>query len=157
MPEPPKVLLKDGKPIASTSPMGTGEVQRPHETELERKRALLARVRATKASLISQLSQIEGRSPTKHYSWVNRHEARVMTYRTMGYEICRDPNVKTQWRQSDGTHVRGDLVLMEIDQDLYEAWQYESERSAIEAVEAAQDTFREFAGRSGVPVYETSR
>jgi hypothetical protein len=126
----------------------------PHETELARKAQLLQQVRESRVSLLANMGEVRGRDPEKHYGWVNVHESRVTYYQGMGYVVCRDPKIQTQWVQADGSHRRGDLLLMECPRDLKEAWNYDAELRAIEDVENATHTFKTFAGRNGVPVIE---
>jgi hypothetical protein len=135
-----------------TTPTGDEIAKQPHETEQERKLALLARVRSTRSSLLAQLAQVEGKNDSKDYIWANNSEARLTTFKTQGYEICCDPKVKSQWVREDGSHVRGDLILMEISKELREAWKFNSEDLAVSSLENAQTGFKEFAERNGVPV-----
>ena len=133
----------------------TAPAKEPHEIEIERKRALLAKIRSTRTSLLSSLAQVEGRNPSKHYAWVNSHQSRITAYQGMGYEICRDPLISTQWKKEDGTHVRGDAILMETSKEMKEMWDYDTELRAIEDLENAQGSFKAFAEREGVPIIES--
>lgn len=149
---PPSEVKVAPKPQAASAP---AEALLPHETEQARKLALLSQVRSTRASMLAQLAQIEGMKPDKAYIWANIHETRVNRFRSMGYEICKDPDVKSQWRKDDYTHVRGDVILMQVPKELHEAWHYDSELRAIEDLDNSQVGFKEFAARNGVPVDES--
>lgn len=124
----------------------------PHEIEMERKRALLAKVRVTRDSMLQNMAKIEGGDPNKHYGWVNNSDARITFFQAQGYTICKDPKVKTRFKREDGTHVRGDVILMERPEEEHEAWKYESELRAVEDMENSQASFKTFAARNGVPV-----
>lgn len=124
----------------------------PHEVEMHKKMELLAKVRSTRSSMLQHLASIEGKDPSKHYGWIHNSEPRITHFRAQGYEVCKDPKVKTQWRREDGTHVRGDLILMECPKDLHEAWKVDGELRAIEDLENSRNSFTAFAERSGVPV-----
>lgn len=125
----------------------------PHEAEFERKQRLLEKVNVIREGLLAHRNDIKGKDPAQHYSWVHNSQARITNFQAMGYEIVRDPKIETSWRREDGTHVRGDLILMQISEEMYEAWQYSDAIRAIEGVEDSQGQFKEFAGRNGVPVY----
>lgn len=140
------------KPTAAAPP--PAEPLQPHEIEMKRKAVLLAKVRVQRASLLDSLTQIDGMDPAKHYAWVNRSEARVNTFAGMGYVICTDPKVKTRWRNDEGKHIRGDMILMEIARDYKEAWNYDAELRAVEDLEHSRDSFKAFGERNGVPVEE---
>lgn len=126
----------------------------PHEIEMQKKMRLLQQVRTTRSSMLSQLAEIEGRKADMHYGWVNNSDARITHFRAQGYEICKDPDVRTRWRRDDGTHVRGDVILMVCPKDLHEAWKYDGELRAIEDLENSRDSFKAFAERSKIPVTE---
>lgn len=58
----------------------------------------------------------------------------------------------TNWEAEDGTHVRGDLILMEIDKDMHEALQMQAQLTADELLQAPQQEFKDFAEGQGAPV-----
>lgn len=124
----------------------------PHEIELERKRALLAKVHTTRDSMLQNMVKLEGTNPAKQYSWINNSEPRINFFAAQGYIICKDPAVKSRFQREDGTHVRGDLILMERDRELHEAWKYDGEMRAVADMEGSRDSFKAFAARNGVPV-----
>ena len=126
----------------------------PHESEAARRAALLARVRQTRAKLIFNRGEINGNKPNKEYSWVNRAEERIVFYKAMGYEICRDPDIKSAWRQEDGTHIRGDVILMEVDKEWHEALRLDEQDRAVSALEGKTDEFERDMARVGVPTFK---
>lgn len=116
---------------------------------LEKKKALLARVRVARDRLRFAGEVLNG-NPNKVYIWVNISDDRQVTYQGMGYTICKDPNIKTRWKKEDGTHRRGDLILYEIDRDLNEAIKLDGEMRAVEGQEGEQ-MFLDFAQQNRIP------
>lgn len=116
---------------------------------LERKKALLAKVKVARERLLFA-GEVNNPNPNKVYIWVNTSSDRQVTFQGMGYTICKDPNITTRWRQEDGTHRRGDLILYEIDRDLDEAIKLDGEMRAVENQDAEQ-LFLDFARQNRVP------
>ena len=175
------------------------------EQELEKKRALLRRVKMTKERLIANRGAVIAGDPSKHYIWVNRNEHRQNWFLGQEYEVCRTrtlsdseaasattgdkdaarkraerdakrqrlegkvaekfiedavaavkPVIKwptTQWEQADGTHVRGDLILYQIDKDLYEAMHEQEVGAGLDDIEAHKDVFEGAARARGAPAF----
>lgn len=142
--------MAEKTPAAAPSETGL----RPHEIELQRKMALLRKVRVQRESLANSMAQVDGKDPAMHYSWINRHESRMTWFAGQGYVVVTDPKIKTSWKREDGTHVRGDLILVARPKDLHEAWKYDAELRAVEDLESSRDSFKAFAGRNGIPVEE---
>ncbi len=134
------------------------EVLDPAEIELRRKRELLAKIKVIRERINNNRGMVTG-DPAKTYIWVNRDEHRRNYFEGLGYVMCREkditkPVVKSAWMREDGTHVRGDLILYEIDKDVAEALHMEEAMRALEAIEGPPVEFANFAERHGVPVYE---
>lgn len=133
------------------------QTKQAHEVERDRKIALLRQVRETRANSLQQKGKVRSAdstkqlNPTKHYVWVNRNEHRVVFFRGLGYTICSDPAVATDWKLEDGTHAFGDLILMEIDRELHEMIKLDGQLRALEGVEG-ETVFAAFAERAGIPV-----
>jgi hypothetical protein len=63
------------------------------------------------------------RSPGKIYEWINSDHRRVSYFESREYVVCNasnSPNIMTNWKRDDGTHVQGDAILMMVDRDLKE-------------------------------------
>lgn len=62
----------------------------------------------------------------------------------------------TDWEREDGTHVRGDVILYEIDKDEYEAIQFAEQTKNWGEVDKNQDLFADFLRRQdvNVPLYK---
>lgn len=136
-----------------TQPADSETELRPHEVEMARKRELLARVRVTRESMLRTFAEVQGKKPDRDYIWVNVNEHRRTTFEGMGYTVCKDPDIKSQWKREDGTHVRGDLILYHVPKELREAWHTEGQLRAIEDQEGAPAVFEDYAARAGVPTY----
>jgi ribosomal protein S30 len=128
---------------------------------MQRKRELLAKVianrehRALMAGKVRPADPKVPLNPKTRYIWANRNPERIVQFKIQGYEVCKDPKVATDWQKEDGTHIYGDLILMEIDQDLWEANKLYSQMKAIEGVEG-EEVFKAFAERAGIPVQITA-
>lgn len=113
---------------------------------------LLAKVRILREQSMLGKGQVKYGNPFKTYVWVNKNENRLNYYISMGYVICHDPKVATSWKQADGTHVRGDVILMEIDKDLHDAIKFDGELRAVESVGESKGMFEAYAASKGIPV-----
>ena len=125
----------------------------PHELEMDRKRALLSKVKAIRENRKNKGAVLAG-DPAKEYCWVNTKDDRRISYEAEGWVVVKDPAVRTNWKQEDGTHKRADLILYEIDKELYEAMVAYNQLRGIEAVEQNDDTFLAFLERNNVPGYK---
>ena len=131
----------------------------PHELEMERKAALLSQVRQRREDTIRMKGRVYPADPNgampagKHFVWVNRNEHRVVSFKSEGYTVVNDGHarIRTDWEREDGTHIYGDLILMEIDKELYDTIKLDDQIRAMENVEG-QAMFETFAKESGIPV-----
>lgn len=140
------------------APKPTPPAKSPHEIEQERKLALIRRVRLTRERGLLARGEVKG-DPSKSYVWVNEDPHQQSTYQALGYKKVVDdpkaPKVKSMWGpRSDGTHKRADVILYEIDKELHEAINMESQLQAIEALEGSRNLFRSFADQKGIPTRE---
>lgn len=110
---------------------------------------LLSKVRVIRDKLHFR-GAIGGGNSNKVYVWVATDNVTRTTFEGLGYVVCKDPNVTSRWVRQDGTHQRGDLILYEVDKDLYEAIKLEAEMRALEATEA-EDLFISFAQQNRIP------
>lgn len=150
-------------PLPNASPPKLPVVQtvteqlEPHEKEMLRKQELLKKVRIVRERLAQNRGMVDGMNPSKAYVWVNISDNRQIEYQSTGYELCRDPNIKSKWKQADNTHKRGDAILYEIDKDLHEALDMDAQLRAVEGVEGAREGFKAVAFQNGVPIYEPGK
>lgn len=145
------------QPKSSSTSLPAPEELEPHEKEMARKGALLAKVKTLREKLAFNAGMVEGMDPSKVYVWVHQSDNRQIHYQSLGYELCKDTNVKSSWKQLDNTHKRGDLVLYQIDKDLDEAIHLEAQLRGIEGIEGAKEGFKAVAQRENVPIYEPGK
>lgn len=129
-----------------------GPAIRTPQQEQARKEELLKKVRVLRETMHVNRAKVTGGKPDKTYIWVGRDDNMRTYFEGLGYAVCRDTSVKTQWKREDGTHARGDLVLYEVDKELYEALKAESELRGLEQLQSSKSGFQDFAAKSGVPV-----
>lgn len=98
----------------------------------------------------------------KYPYWARKNdEGELSRLEYMGFNIVHDDPKSPRWRTSglqlDGTYVVGDVILMEIDEDLYEALQMLNAEKSAELVKSASDQFMAEAVKSQVPVFTRSK
>ena len=135
---------------------GEIDAKRPEQIELDRKRELLARARINLLNT-RDTRKVTGGKPGKQYVWVNSHSQRIAHFESLGYKVCKDPDVQSSWRGEDLGHKVGDLILMEVDKELYDAYKTNAAVSALDAVDNSREEFLNFAAQGGVPVQQVSR
>lgn len=114
--------------------------------------AKLKHVRVLREKLLMNRGEVRGADPNKAYCWVNVHKARRTFFEGLGWIVCKDEKVQTNWkRKEDGTHVRGDLILYEISKEDKEVIDLEAELSAVEAIQGSKNQFLDFAATNRVP------
>lgn len=134
------------KPSASAPPAG--------ETKEQRLKRLISKARTYRDSSLRNRGAVDGR-PDKVYCWVNKREERQLFYESMGWELVKnDPLVKSQHKKEDGTHQRADLILYQIDRDLFEGMEADRQLAAIESMQSAETSFESAAERAGAPTYK---
>lgn len=126
----------------------------PEQEKRDRMAVLLAQVRMTREHALRNRGRVGNSKANRHYSWVNIDQHRQIEFQSQGYVICKDPDIKTDWRKEDGTHQRGDLILYEIDKELHEALKLDDELRAYEAVAAPKHVLHTQVERAGAAVYE---
>lgn len=116
---------------------------------------LLSQARVVREKLSFSRGEVKG-DPSKHYSWIHNSESRINFYEGLGYQIVKDPEVKTNWLKEDGTHRWGDSILMCVDKDFKQALDMDTEISSVESLEGSRESFLAFAKSRGVPVVDNS-
>jgi hypothetical protein len=106
-------------------------------------------------------SLLETEAPAGKTGYWARREDKLEMYRlkTIGFEIVHDNPTSPAWKagglQSDGTYVVGDVILMEIDTELYEMYKQDNvDRS--NAMMDVRKAFHEKGAEQGVPTFEVS-
>lgn len=117
---------------------------------------LLAKVRELRHTALSK-GDFKNKEPGRAYVWVNRDVNRQQHYQAMGYQICRNPDITCPWRTPEGTYVRGDLILYEIDAETHDAIKYISAERAVEGMTAPKQRFFDEAAKHNIPAKEIDR
>ncbi len=127
--------------------------QTPAQIQEAKKKSLLeklAHVKLLREKLLMNRGEVKGR-PDKMYCWVNVNESRRQWFEGLGWELCKDPSVKTEFKREDGTHVRGDLILYQMDKEIYEVINLDNELRGIEGIQGSKDQFLNFAESNRIP------
>lgn len=117
-----------------------------------RKVALLAKVRLMHDKNLRG-GELTGQNPAKTYMWVNSRDDRQAFFKAWGWELCVDPAVQSSFRTKDLTHRRADVVLYEIDKDLYEAQEAFKQLRGLEGIEGHKNAAIASFNRQGVREY----
>ena len=118
-----------------------------------RKRALLAKVKLLEDRSRKVENLLKDPDPAYAYVWVYNHQQRIDFYRQMEFRLVdKSDKVSSEYKRPDGTHVRGDTILMKCPRDLQEAWNASRELNAIEQMEGRKTQFGDWAAQSGVPI-----
>lgn len=127
----------------------------PREQAVARKLELLKKVKNLREGALFQRGRVLEGNPAKEYCWVNIRDDRQYFFQSLGWsKVVKESGVKTQWEQGDGTHVRGDLILYEIDKEMFEAMQAYNELRGVENIENAENGFVEHLQANKIPVYK---
>lgn len=130
----------------------------PHEIERQRKIELLKKVKSIREGIMLNRGAVMKGDLSKDYMWVNVRDDRRIFFEQLGFELVKvdpkAPTVVTQWKpKEDGTIVRGDLILYQIDKEMLEAIQIYNESRGLELTENSGEDFETMLGRFGVPSY----
>jgi hypothetical protein len=104
-----------------------------------------------------------------HYLWAAKNDSNEMTrLDILGYSIVREPSPKevldgtkapkisASGLRADGTYTIGDVILTQVDQDVYDYLMLSNDEVSEQAVQNAKDSFRASAEADGVPTFEFS-
>lgn len=125
----------------------------PHKLEMQAKEDLLRKARVVRDKLANRGSELTGQNPAKAYRWVNVREDRQTYFQALGWEVCRDPEVKSPFLQADGSHRRADVILYEMSKDFADALDADSALRGIEGIEGHQGAFINTLHAEGVKEY----
>ncbi len=126
----------------------------PHITEANKRAALLAKAKVVRERMATRHSDITGLKPSKQYCWVNLKEDRQVYYQGLGWTLCNDLDLKSPFKQPDGTIRRADTILYEIDMDFYEALCMHNILKGIEGIESAETGFVDTLGQQKIPTFK---
>lgn len=128
------------------------------QAEKERKMALLARVRVMKENSRSGVTvPLKDADPAYVYLWAYNHPDRIAQLNNKDYEIVgKNDKVSSAFKKPDGTHVRGDVILLRCKKETAEAFGLLAELDAIEQLGSKSD-FENFAAQRGIPLFTVQR
>jgi hypothetical protein len=94
--------------------------------------------------------------------WARVNDAPEMgRLENLGFVVVKDNPSAPAWKangaKDDGTYVIGDVILMEIDADLYQFLLDENIERGRQMVEGGSDSFKLEAQRQGVPTFDVSK
>lgn len=96
------------------------------QAEKERIQLLRERVRVLRDGALFDRGAIKRPDPNKQYCWVNAREERQTFYQALGWEVVTDPSIGTlYWKKDENRHRRADLVLYQIDREIFLAYEAE--------------------------------
>jgi hypothetical protein len=128
------------------------------QDEKERKIALLARVRVMKENARSGVAvPLKDTDPGYVYLWAFNHPDRIAQLSNKEYELVgKNDKVSSAFKKPDGTHVRGDVILMRCKKETAEAFGLLAELDSIEQLGSKSD-FENFAVQRGIPLFAVQR
>lgn len=146
--------MPNAEPLQPNNPPALREqVKTQSAADIEaRKVELLAKVRLMHDKNLRG-GELTGQNSAKTYMWVNQREDRQAFFKAWGWELCVDPSVQSSFRQKDLTHRRADVVLYEIDKDLYEAQEAFKQLRGLEGIEGHKNAAIASFNRQGVREY----
>jgi len=121
----------------------------------EERKHLLANVRHNMGR--SRLA-VKGSSDMHPY-WARSTDMEEMSrLESLGFRVVVDDHKKPRYKASglrqDGTYIVGDVIHMEVPNEVYDILEQENLKTARNLVASAKDTFKDEAERQGVPVFE---
>lgn len=106
--------------------------------------------------------------PGIHYFWALNDSSEMARLDIQGYRIVREPNaeavlagkatpkVKASGLRQDGTYVVGDVILTEVEEEVYEFIQLDIAERHEQLVEGGKADFIMEAEKKGIPTFETT-
>lgn len=141
----------------STTPVPTSAPQAPELSKEERRK----RYDALRAQ--AGRSMIEAIGPAGKTGYWARKDDTHELYRlqAIGFSIVHDDPTKRAWKaggmQADGTYVISDVILLEIDTELYEMYLADNADRSQAMIDGGKTGFLQRAAEQGVPAFDTSR
>lgn len=148
----PEITVKSNEPIGVLTP------------DQRKKRMDDLRAKMGRSRLV-----VEG-NPNMHYFWAPKDDSgEIVRLNILGYQIYREPNAKdvlagkaepqirANGLREDGTYVIGDVILMEVEKEVYDILLEEPTRLNDAMKASATEEFKNEAAKQGVPTFETGR
>jgi len=146
-------------PIAAPSPavQTTSAPKTPALTQEQRK----ARYAELRAKMGRSLLYVK--PPAGKTGYFARKDDTNELYRlqAIGFSIVHDDPQAPVWeaggRQLDGTYIVGDVILLEIDTELYEMHLQDNSDKSDAMIDGGKTGFLERAKEQGIPAFETTK
>lgn len=95
----------------------------------------------------------------KEYLWINMKEERRIFFEGMGWQVCQNPNVGSNyWKQDKQAHICADLILYEMPKELHQMIEADNIVRGLDLTDpkAAASAFADAMRQQGVrvPVFE---
>jgi hypothetical protein len=159
--EPKKI---EETPKGEGTPSGTPKPFSALSQEERKRRFEELRARMGKSKF-----EVKG-EPGIHYFWAAKDDSNeLIRLETLGYSIVkepyplevlsgkREPRIKAAGLRQDGTYVIGDVILTQVEQEVYEFCMLDIEERSEQAIIAAKENFKSEAEKQGAPVFEFSK
>ena len=136
-------------------------VSAPPATEgltAEQRRQRFAELRARMGRSMTEVTPPAGKAAY----WARKDDANEMgRLEYLGFRIVHDDPKKPTWKangaRDDGTYIVGDVILLEIDAELYEFLLDENVQRGRQMIEGASASFKQEAARQGVPTFDVTK
>lgn len=155
----------------------SAKVETKEETKIVSNKSLSQLTTAERRARYEELYSRMGKSrlevigrPGKHYLWAPKDdEPELAKLDAMGYVIVREPHaaevlagkkqpvIKAAGLRADGTYTLGDVILTEVDEEVYEFIMLENDERQAQLVAAAKEDFVSEASKNDVPTFEVKR
>ena len=124
----------------------------------EARKALYEKLRERMRKSPLQVTAPSGITPY----WARRDDMTEMSRLDMlGFRVVHDdpkkPRFTANGLKADGTYQLGDVILMEIETQIYEFYFQETQERARMLVEGIRPAFKEEAGRLAVPTFDVNK
>jgi hypothetical protein len=150
-PKAPEPIL--GAPIqVSSAPAATEGLTQ------EKKRQRFAELRARMGKAMTETTPPAGKAGY----WARKDDASEMgRLEYLGFTIVHDDPKHPAWKANgakvDGTYIIGDVILMEIDAELYQFLLDENVDRGRQMIEGVSDSFKANSAQHGVPTFDVSK
>lgn len=149
---PQENLHKPEPASAAVVAKSAAQLAKEHEEKIQ---LLRERVKILRDGALLDRGKVLNPDPSKRYCWVNAKEDRQLTYQAMGWELVRLPDKTKYWKADENQHRRADLILYQIDEELFLAIQaYNMIRGLDLTGEAADEAFAATVKQHGARAFK---
>lgn len=119
---------------------------------------LMAKLKVVHENATRNLGALLNGEPDQEYIWVNNTPDAIAKMQGYGYTIVKDPKTKKnptfaeQWKQRDGSFIRGSLIAMSASKEIHEVRKMYGELKAVEALYNNRKPLLNKARQAGIRV-----